>query len=174
MKTPLVDPPLAGSEKELVLGYIAFQQEVFLRKLQATDGSWLAEEALSRELPPSSMTLKGMAAHLWFVEDYWRDYILLGNPEMEPWASTDWDVDPDADWHSSLPLETIIEELKLSTNKTRQLLQGTDWDDVSKRANGEGNRFSYLWVALHLIEEWGRHLGHADLLRENIDGETGD
>ena len=72
------------------------------------------------------------------------------------------------------PLETIIEELKLSTNKTRQLLQGTDWDDVSKRANGEGNRFSYRWVALHLIEEWGRHLGHADLLRENIDGETGD
>lgn len=103
MKTALVDPPLAGNEKEVVLGYIAFQQHVFCANTkQLTEAGW---------------------------------------PRIP---------------------------------STYELLQGTDWDDVIKRANGDGNHFSYRWVALHLIEEWGRHLGHADLLRENIDGETGD
>lgn len=57
---------------------------------------------------------------------------------------------------------------------TRQLLTERSWDDMSLGALKDGTRFSYRWVALHLIEEWGRHLGHADLLRENIDGEIGD
>ncbi|WP_237200828.1 DinB family protein [Rothia nasimurium] len=63
---PFTDPPLTGSEKELVLGYIRFQQEVFLRKLQGADGTWLGESLLATPLHPSSMTLAGMAGYLWF------------------------------------------------------------------------------------------------------------
>ncbi|WP_237207769.1 DUF664 domain-containing protein [Rothia nasimurium] len=73
---PFTDPPLTCSEKELVLGYIRFQQEVFLRKLQGVDGTWLSESVLATPLHPTSMNLAGMAGHLWFVEDYWREKIL--------------------------------------------------------------------------------------------------
>lgn len=174
MKTPFTDPPLTGSEKELVLGYIRFQQEIFLRKLQGADGTWLGESALATGLHPTSMTLAGMAGHLWFVEDYWREEILLGGALPEPWASFDWEQDTDADWHLPLPLPQVLENLQTSMEATRQLLTERSWDDMSLGALKDGTRFSYRWVALHLIEEWGRHLGHADLLRENIDGEIGD
>ncbi|WP_237242271.1 DUF664 domain-containing protein [Rothia nasimurium] len=174
MKMPFTDPPLTGSEKELVLGYIRFQQEVFLRKLQGVDGTWLDEAVLATPLHPSSMTLAGMAGHLWFVEDYWREEILLGRNLPEPWASFDWQQDADADWHLPLPLPRVLENLQASMEATRQLLAEHDWDDLSEGGLKDGTRFSYRWVALHLIEEWGRHLGHADLLRENIDGEQGD
>lgn len=174
MKTPFADPPLTGSEKELVLGYIRFQQEIFLRKLQDADGGWLDEAVLATPLHPSSMTLAGMAGHLWFVEDYWREEILLGRSLPEPWASFDWEKDADADWHLSLSLPRVLENLQASMEATRQLLAERNWDSLSEGGLKDGTRFSYRWVALHLIEEWGRHLGHADLLRENIDGEQGD
>lgn len=73
---PFTDPPLTGSEKELLLGYIRFQQGIFLRKLRGAHGTWLSESVLATLLPPSSMTLAGMAGHLWFVEDCWREKIL--------------------------------------------------------------------------------------------------
>lgn len=84
MKSPFTDPPLSGSEKELVLGYLKFQQQVFLRKIQTEQGSLLSDELLTKTLPPSTMTLKGMIAHLWFVEDYWSNEILLGHGMQEP------------------------------------------------------------------------------------------
>ncbi|MGV3017412.1 hypothetical protein [Rothia sp. 88186D007BW] len=75
---PFTDPPLTGSEKELVLGYIRFQQGKFLRKYQGADGTWLDESVLATLLLPTSMTLTGVVGHLWFVEDYWREKLLLG------------------------------------------------------------------------------------------------
>lgn len=175
MKSPLTDPPLSGSEKELVLGYIKFQQQVFLRKIQSQQGSLLlADELLKKTLPPSTMTLKGMIAHLWFVEDYWREEILLGQGLPEPWQSMDWDADTDADWHTALSTDECVKHLQDSMQATHRLLETADWDELSAGARKDGTRFSYRWVALHLIEEWARHLGHADLLRENIDGDVGD
>lgn len=84
MQTALLDPPLSGSERDIILGFIDFQQRVFLRKLEDKNGNLLPEEQLTKQLPPSSMTLKGMASHLWFVEDYWREKILLGRELPEP------------------------------------------------------------------------------------------
>lgn len=72
MKTPFTDPPLTSSEKELVFGYIRFQQGIFLRNIRSADGTCLGESVLATLLLPSSMTLAGMAGHLWFVEDCWR------------------------------------------------------------------------------------------------------
>ncbi|MFW0112589.1 DUF664 domain-containing protein [Rothia sp. CCM 9417] len=174
MKTPLREPSLTGNEKELVLGYLSFQQQVFIRKIHNEHGDLLSDEVLSKALPPSTMTLKGMIAHLWFVEDYWRQEVLLGQNLPQPWQSMDWDTDPDADWHIRLPTPQCVTHLQDSMQATHRLLEASNWDQLSTGKLKDGTRFSYRWVALHLVEEWGRHLGHADLLRENIDGTVGD
>lgn len=86
----------------------------------------------------------------------------------------DWDADPDADWHTTISTEECVKHLQDSMQATHRLLGTADWDELSAGTLKDGTRFSYRWVALHLIEEWARHLGHADLLRENIDGIVGD
>lgn len=174
MQTQLVDPPLAGSEIELMLGFLRYQQQVFLRKLERESGDLLADQELSKSLAPTTMTLKGMAAHLWFVEDYWRDWIAQGLDLPTPWDAADWETDPDFDWHIDLPSKELINALCASIAKTHSLLESADWDELSKRADKRGQHFSLRWIAFHLVEEWARHLGHADLLRENIDGTVGD
>ena len=172
--TKLVDPPLTGCEKDTLLGFLAYQQQVFLRKLERPDGTLLGEEALRTRLAPSAMTLRGMAAHLWFVDDYWREEIMDGAGAPEPWASLDWTSDQDADWHWDAPIEEIISGLRASIARTHARLREADWDCLSRGATSGGERFSVRWIAVHLLEEWARHAGHADLLRENIDGQTGD
>ncbi len=174
MQTALLDPPLSGSERDIILGFIDFQQRVFLRKLEDKNGNLLPEEQLTKQLPPSSMTLKGMASHLWFVEDYWREKILLGRELPEPWLSADWDADRDTDWHSDKPIHEIVAALRESMAKTHAALAAADWDALSAGETRAGERFAGRWIAVHLVEEWGRHLGHADLLREHIDGTVGD
>ncbi|MBF0807790.1 hypothetical protein E4U03_04055 [Rothia nasimurium] len=72
-----------------------------------------------------------MAGHLWFVEDYWREKILLSRTLPEPWASFDWEQDTDADWHLPLPLPQVLENLQASMEATRELLAERNWDSLS-------------------------------------------
>lgn len=90
------DPPLAGDEAEVLVGFLEFHRETFRRKIAGLDGA-----ALDRPLPPSTMTLGGMTKHLARVEDWWLPQVFAGEPEAEPWASADWDTDADWDWHSA-------------------------------------------------------------------------
>lgn len=129
------------------------------------------------------MTLGGMIKHLAFVEDYWFSHVLLGNPPVSPFAEADWESDEDWDWHSAdqdtgQELFTLWHKtIEASDRILDETVQGTA-DLRTIRAHAEtwhGESPATLrWILVHMIEEYARHNGHADLIRESIDGLTGD
>lgn len=167
-----VDPPQRGTEAELLFAFLDRQRATFGRKTSGLDA-----EQLSRTLSPSTMTLAGMLKHLAFVEDYWFSYVFAGNDVAPVFRDVDWRDDPDWDWTSALADEpAALRALHDGTVvHSRAVVAGEELDAESVRANRRtGEKFSLRWVVLHMIEEYARHNGHADLLREAIDGQTGE
>lgn len=170
----LEEPPLLSDEKQTILGFLAYQQQVFFNKLVHADGSVLSDRDLNCRVKPSSLTLKSLIAHLWWVEDYWREERVQGRDKMPQWSHLDFTQDADAEFHWALEQDTesLVTGLLESCKKTHELLSTRNWDD--KILAAEGEIVNIRWVAVHLVEEWARHLGHADFLREAIDGSVGD
>jgi uncharacterized damage-inducible protein DinB len=170
--TERVDPPQIGSEAEQLFAFLDFQRATLLRKTAGLDA-----EALARTHPPSTMTLGGMLKHLALVEDYWFSYVFAGNDAARPFADVDWDADPDWEWHSAAEdrpqaLRSLLAEI---VAHCRHVVEGEDLEATSVRPNRRtSERFTLRWVVLHMIEEYARHNGHADLIRESIDGQTGE
>lgn len=152
--------------------YLDYQRETLLSK---TDG--LASEQLVRKHPPSELTLAGLLYHLALVEEDWMEVRFAGLPDREPWASADWDSDRDWEFHMAAQLEpeALRSRYRAACERSRHIVSNASGlDQLSVKALGDGRRFSLRWVLLHLIEETGRHAGHADLLREAIDGTVGE
>jgi uncharacterized damage-inducible protein DinB len=172
-----VDPPLRAAEAETVRAYLDYHRDTLRRKV---DG--LGAEQLGRMLPPSTMTLGGLVKHMTLVEESWFSRVLDGNPLGEPWDSVPWDDDPDWEWRtgatdgSDVLLAAYDETVtRMDANITAALARdGLDTLSVRpSRRDGEG-AFSLRWILLHMIEEYARHNGHADLIRESIDGQVGE
>jgi hypothetical protein len=170
------DPPLRANEADTLLGYLDYQRNTLRRK--AFD---LNSDQLSATLPPSTMTLGGMLKHLALVETWWFNEVFLGNPQIEPWASVDWDADEDWDWHSAADdsPEELFATFDAAAAASDEIIHaaladgGLDRLSVRESRRAEG-LFSLRWIIVHMIEEYARHNGHADLLRESIDGVTGE
>lgn len=166
-----VDPPTHGDERTLLIAYLDYQRETLRQKAGGLDAAQLATT-----LPPSEMTLGGMVKHLGLVENSWLRDRFAGDGESEPWASVDWDADWDWDWHSAAddsPEEiwALYEEMVADADA---VIAGAALDDLSAQMSRAGEPFNLRWILLHLIEEYARHNGHADLIRESIDGSVGE
>ena len=101
----------------------------------------------------------------------------LGLPEREPWIGVDWDTDPDWEFHAAARLEPdeLRQRYRDACDRSRHAMaEAASLDQQSARTLRDGRHFSLRWVLLHLIEETARHAGHADLLREAIDGSVGE
>jgi uncharacterized damage-inducible protein DinB len=171
-------PPLSGTETEIMISMLDWQRDTLRIK---TEG--LGAGQLDQRLEPSTMTLGGMLKHMAYVEDWWFSQVFAGNPEPEPWASVDWDADNDWDWHSATEdtpeqLRTFLDEAIVASDRIiAEALAGPDDLDAlgqmpSRRHPGQ--RFNLRWIVVHMIEEYARHNCHADLLRESVDGQTGE
>ena len=170
--TERVDPPQRGTEAELLHAFLDYQRATLGRKTSGLDAAQLA-----RTLPPSTMTLAGMIKHLALVEDYWFSYVFAGNEDAPVFRDVDWDADPDWEWHSAIADEpAALRALHDGTVvHSRAVVAGEDLGAESVRANRRtGEKFSLRWIVLHMIEEYARHNGHADLIRESIDGQRGE
>jgi uncharacterized damage-inducible protein DinB len=167
-----VDPDPQGSERELLSQYLDFQRETMVRKVEG-----LSSEQLSRTHPPSALTLGGLIYHLALVEESWLEVRFLGLPERDPWRGMDWDADPDWEFHAAAGLrpDEVLQRYRDACDRSRQVVSATDsLEELSVEALSDGRHFSLRWVLLHLIEETARHVGHADFLREAIDGDVGE
>jgi hypothetical protein len=167
-----VDPPPRGDERTLLLAYLDYHRETLRMKAAGLDAA-----QLDTALPPSEMTLGGMVKHLALVENSWLRDVFLGEGLSEPWRSVDWDADWDWDWHSAKgdSPEQIWALYDAMVADADTVIAGAGLDDVSaKPSRRTGEPFNLRCILLHLIEEYARHNGHADLLRESIDGETGE
>jgi uncharacterized damage-inducible protein DinB len=169
----LTDPDNAGDELTLLSQFLDFQRSVLYRKAEG-----LTADQLNARLGPSSLTLGGLLKHGALVEDSWFQERFLGRPLGEPWDSVDWDADPDWDFHSAADdqPEALLRIYRESCERSRAAVTevGGDLDLMAKAPNRRGEIFSLRWILLHMIEETARHAGHADLIRESIDGATGD
>jgi uncharacterized damage-inducible protein DinB len=166
------DPPETGPELDQLTSYLDLQRATMLWK---TEG--LTREQLAQPHPPSTLTLGGLLNHLALVEDSWFRVRFAGLPDDELWAGVDWDADPDFEFRTAAELEP--EELRRRYEQacawSREVVAAaTSLDQLSVEPRRNGAHFDLRWVLLHLIEETARHAGHADLLREAIDGATGE
>lgn len=162
------DPPGLADERDTILGFLDFLRAT----LQWKTGD-LDDDQLRARLAPSEISLGGMLHHLAFVEDYWTSR-LLGAPASPPWHDVDWDADPDWDWHvaDTLSGATIRDRWATAVAASRHRIASlADLDAAEQRPEP---KVGARWVLVHLVEEYARHVGHADLVRESIDGLTGE
>jgi uncharacterized damage-inducible protein DinB len=167
-----IDPDPVASEAAMLGQYLDYQRETVLAK---TDG--LDHEQMARRHPPSDLSLGGLLYHLALVEEAWMEGRFLGQPDREPWAQVDWEADPNWEFRTSAELEPeqLRQRYREACDRSRFVLsQAGSLDQLSVKPLRSGQRFSLRWVLLHLIEETARHAGHADFLREAIDGAVGD
>jgi uncharacterized damage-inducible protein DinB len=126
------------------------------------------------------MTLGGILKHMAMVEETWFSRSLYGQDLGSPWDKIDWKADRDWDWHSAAEdspeqLRTLWQNAVIrSRSQIKKALSEGGLDQTAKRGWSDGQVPSLRWIMVHMIEEYARHNGHADLLRESVDGETGE
>lgn len=168
-----IDPDLQADERTSLVEFLDYHRATFVTRI---DG--LNDEQLNRHHPPSALTLAGLTKHLALVEDSWFHEDFLGVPLPEPWASAPFDDDPDWELHSAVddsPTD-LMALYNAACQRSRAIVRDVDsLDALSARiSERQGKAFSLRWILLHLIEETARHNGHADFLREAIDGLVGE
>jgi hypothetical protein len=169
------EPDLVGDELTLLTQFLDYHRATLSAKAAGLDAAGLATR-----LRPSSLTLGGLVRHAALNEDHWFGVILLGRPQSEPWASAPWEDDPD--WEFTTVIEDGPEQLLAdyaatcarSRDNVAQAAAAGGLDFLCTGRSSRGEQFSLRWILLHMIEEVARHNGHADLIRESIDGVTGE
>jgi uncharacterized damage-inducible protein DinB len=170
-------PPQEAGETATLLGFLEYQRATLEWKCRG-----LSDDQLRVAPPPTSITLGGLLKHLAYVEDYWFTEVVGGEPAPEPWASADTEADPDWEWHSAAgdtgdDLRALWAERvdRSRAVMAAQLARGeaSALAEAHSAWGGRG-RASLRWVVVHMIEEYARHNGHADLIRESVDGQTGE
>ena len=171
---PFLDPPFdpeaapyGGDEPAVVSWLLDYQRYVLLRKVAG-----ITDQQARTTTAESDLTLLGLVRHLALVEQYWIGEIFLGLSETSLWDDPD---DRDRDFH---PLEhdtlaDALVALRAEIERARQLTSITSFDALSVGLRKK-QQVKLRWILVHLVEEYARHCGHADLLREAIDGTTGD
>ncbi len=167
------DPPESGDEMGQLMGFLDYHRDTLRMKV---DG--LNSEQLNTVHQPSTITLGGMLKHIALVEQWWFGCMFLGREYGEPWASVDWEADEDWDWHSAAgdtpeQLRTLFDAEVAEADSIIRGAPGLQALSVRKSRRND-KPFNLRWIVLHMIEEYARHNGHADLIRESIDGVTGE
>jgi uncharacterized damage-inducible protein DinB len=169
------EPPLDGDETATLVGFLDYHRDTLAWKTGGLDAA-----GLSTTMAASEMTLGGILKHLAYVEENWFGYRLSNRAPVAPWSEVDWDADPDWEWHTaagddSADLRALWSAaVEQSRRDLAAALATGGLDQLAGRPWADGRAPSLRWILVHLIEEYARHNGHADLLREAIDGETGE
>jgi uncharacterized damage-inducible protein DinB len=169
------EPPVAGDEVATLLGFLDYQRATLEWKTRGLDAAGLAAT-----IRPTTMTLGGLLKHLAWVEDWWFSRVLHARPAAAPWADVDWRSDPDWEWRTAA--DDDPDELRalwgtaVATSRvlTAEALADGGLGRMADLVDDGGRSPSLRWIVVHMIEEYARHNGHADLLRESVDGSTGE
>ncbi len=167
------DPDLRADERTSLTQFLDFHRATLISRIEG-----LTIEQLAVTRPPSALTLAGLIKHLALVEDSWFVDRMAGRPLPEPWRSAPFDDDEDWDFHSATDdsPEELLALYRAACDRSRAVV--AEYDDLDALSvvpsRGDEGLFSLRWILLHMIEETARHNGHADLLRESIDGLTGE
>ncbi|NUR06433.1 MAG: DUF664 domain-containing protein [Nocardioidaceae bacterium] len=162
---PAVDRPdgdETGDERSVLCGYLGFHRATLLHKCAGLDGAQLA----TRAVPPSSMSLLGLLRHMAKVERIWFPIRFAGQdlPRLFPEPDSDFDeVDPT---RAEEDYALLLDEQR----RADEVIASVSFDDTFEH---DGETINARVLMQHLMHEYARHNGHADLLRECVDGATG-
>ncbi|MGO9143666.1 MAG: DinB family protein, partial [Streptosporangiaceae bacterium] len=162
------EPPTVAGERESLETWLEYHRATLLLKCQGLT----AEQLARRAVPPSSLSLLGLVRHMAEVERAWFRRRFAGQPELGYVHCSD--EFPDGDFDFAEPggagadLASYVAECALA----REAAAGRSLEETFAGRRGES--IDLRWVYQHMIEEYARHNGHADFLREQIDGVTGD
>ncbi|WP_433012430.1 DinB family protein [Kribbella sp. CA-294648] len=164
-----VSPPTVASERELLQGFLDFHRGTLLWKTSGLTGEQLTET----KIEPSTMTLLGLVRHATEVERYWFQICLDGRPFdlLKTWSQEY----PDGDFDLVDPAhaEEDLADFRATTKLSDEIAAGYSLDHVFVRPK-IGTEHSVRSLYLHMIQEYARHNGHADLFRQRFDGLTGE
>jgi uncharacterized damage-inducible protein DinB len=163
-------PGLQVGEREMLTGWLEHHRAILVWKCEGLTDSQLRQRAV----PPSSLSLLGLIRHMAGVERGWFRQVLLGEDVPDLYSTEE---DPDADFSDvdGTDVAEAFSAFEKECDVARQTVEAaSDLDLLSNyRSQQTGEQFSLRWILTHMIEEYARHNGHADLLRERIDGTTG-
>ncbi|MGY4720028.1 DinB family protein [Naumannella huperziae] len=173
MPEPKFPEPASSTDvAALFADYLDFYRESVIERVADLDDAQLRASRL-----PSGWSPIELIKHLVFMERRWFVWGFLGSRVDRPWGDTA-DDDPDGAWHVGAEenLPALVEALRAGGALTRQVLAEHALDEIAPA----GPRFeprppaSLAWICVHVINEYARHLGHLDIVRELIDGRTGE
>ena len=163
------EPPFLAAERESLDAWLEFHRATVLQKVEGLD----PEQLCRRSAPPSTLSPLGIVRHLGVVEDYWLREVLLGEEQPDPYCTPE---NPDGDLLDGTPA-TAEADLAAYRERVAAVRDAqASWTDLDAPVRGRvGDRpLNLRWILVHMIEEYARHVGHLDLLREAIDGRTGE
>ncbi len=159
-------PPGVASERAALDGWLDFHRDTLLTKCAGLT----AEQLCQRSVPPSTLSLLGLVRHLTEVERWWLRVKVDGTPLPDVYCTED-NLDGDIDDVDPAQAAADLERYRAEVALCREAAARHDLEETFP---GREHSLDGRWTRIHLIEEYARHNGHADLLRERIDGVTGE
>jgi len=168
---PRHEPPTEGDERVLLTAFLDWQRDTLRLKCAGLDPVELARRAVD----PSTLSLLGLVRHLSDVERRWFRRIMAGEDAPDRFSSK---AEPDGAFDGAAPEQALVDEAWAAWEEevafaNRFVAAAADLDITGRLPDPWRGDMSLRWVLIHMIEEYARHLGHADLLRERIDGAVG-
>lgn len=162
------DGPMLGEERAVLTHWLDLYRDTVLLKIAGLDA-----EQLNRRPTSSSMSLIGVVRHLTEVEAYWLRVVLLDEQDVPDYYCTP--ASPDGDFDDVDPATAVADVAAFRSELVTTRANAAAWFDLGVPVRGlrRGKEVDVRWILTHLIEEYARHLGHMDLLREAVDGRTG-
>jgi hypothetical protein len=161
------EPPITGGEGPMLTAWLEYQRSTLLWKCDSLEGDQLVRPAV----PPSPLTLLGLVRHMTYVEWYWFAHLFTGSSDPSPFSLEE---DPDADFNDLRPSAAAadFDGFTRQCEVSRVILGNAP--GLDSVAASPDRPVSLRWIMIHMIEEYARHNGHADLLREQVDGSVGE
>jgi uncharacterized damage-inducible protein DinB len=162
------DPPFVAPEPEMLAAWLDFHRATLAIKCEGLS----AEQLRARAVRPSTLTLLGLVRHMTEVERNWFRRVLTGE-DCPPLYYSDADPDGDFDRVDDADPAEMLAAWRAECDRARSLAGKESLDAIAALPRRE-QPVSLRWILVHMIEEYARHNGHADLLRQRIDGSVGD
>ena len=158
---------MTGDERTMLTVWLDYQRATLMWKCEGLSGPDMARKGI----PTSNLSLLGLVRHMTFVEWSWFEEVFSGDPSPQPFST---DEDTDVDFNDLHP-DRVDEDMARFLHQcevSRAIVAGAG--SLDQEAAQARDVVSLRWIMVHMIEEYARHNGHADLLRELIDGAVGE
>ncbi|MEU1086633.1 DinB family protein [Streptomyces sp. NPDC005892] len=169
MTSELKRPPLQADERTALVGWLDLQRQILRWKCEG-----VSDEDARRPVVPTSpaMTMAGLVSHMRWTEHTWLEVAFLGGDKK---ANPAFDESrEDADWVTEgRPLAELLAEYEAQCARSNEIVAAASLDDIGQHTGFHAGGANLRWMLIHLIEETGRHAGHADIVRELLDGTKG-